>query len=234
MCERGRCVLGAALEVWSLEPCGTAHEMLDEAKDGLRSRVGGCQFLDVRLRMDVVSDPRMLGAAARDFLTSVNVSKHLVEERTNTLLTLVSRLCRERGNPLIECPPSMSRCSMAWTTASRLDRTTCIGPMANLEFKIMSSSILGDMSMVMGCCSASLITKRAAVLSLSLISLPKLDSSFVLLGIRQSRYPSLSAMCNQQGWLAYLARLSVRRLARQYHDLFQSRTWRLVTSQPLS
>jgi hypothetical protein len=70
--ESGRCVTGAALGactsfemgVWApLEACGNGHETLGPMKDGLRSRLGGCQFLDARLRRDAVSDPCMLGAA---------------------------------------------------------------------------------------------------------------------------------------------------------------------------
>jgi hypothetical protein len=70
--ESGRCMTGAALGagtsfemgVWTpLEVCGIGHETLGPVKDGLRSRLGGCQFLDVRLRRDAVSDPCMLGAA---------------------------------------------------------------------------------------------------------------------------------------------------------------------------
>jgi hypothetical protein len=63
---------GAVATDVSADTGGLGHEMLDEANDGLRARLGGCQFFEVRLRIDWVSDPpRMLEADARAFLVSV-------------------------------------------------------------------------------------------------------------------------------------------------------------------
>jgi hypothetical protein len=87
---------------------------------------------------------------------------------------------------------------MAWTTARRLDRTTFSGPTANFEFKIMSSSNLGEKSRTRGCWSASWTTNRGVPASLSLISLPRLDISSVLFGIRHSRYPEIVSNVQHQ------------------------------------